>query len=124
MEQLSSHSEDASQPSKEGGWSDFPPFVGDSPEQPRRSTEMKDLEEIHDCELDIIAKNSDVLGYNIDSKLIIWPERHKQAAGIKEKCIPRTRKRLHQPFVARRTDCKTRKPRTSKSRKQSVILSA
>ena len=87
MEQLSSHSEDASQPSREGGWSDFPPFVGDRPEQPRRPTEMKDLEEIHDCELDIIAKNSDVLGYNIDSKLIIWPERHKQAAGIKGKCI-------------------------------------
>ncbi len=49
-----------------------------------KNTEMKNLEEIHNCEIDMIAENSDVLGYNIDSKFIIWPERRTQAVKAKE----------------------------------------
>jgi hypothetical protein len=52
--------------------------------KPDRFSEMKDLEEIHDREIEIIAENSDVLGYNIDSKFIIWPERQAQARKAKE----------------------------------------
>jgi hypothetical protein len=54
------------------------------PEESSKYTEMKNLEEIHNCEIDMIAENPDVLGYNIDSKLIIWPERRKQAIRAKE----------------------------------------
>ena len=46
--------------------------------------EMTDPKEINECELKIISKNSDVLGYNIDSKLIVWPERRRQATEAKE----------------------------------------
>lgn len=49
-----------------------------------KNTEMRNLEEIHNCELDLIARNPDILGYNIDSKLIIWPERRTQATKVKE----------------------------------------
>ena len=45
---------------------------------------MKNLEEIHDCEIDMVAENPDVLGHNIDSKFIIWPERRAQAIRAKE----------------------------------------
>ena len=45
---------------------------------------MKNLEEIHNCEINMVTENPDVLGYNIDSKLIIWPERRAQAIKIKE----------------------------------------
>ena len=54
------------------------------PEESSKFTEMKNLEEIHNCEIDMVAENPDVLGYNIDSKLIIWPERRKQAIRAKE----------------------------------------
>ena len=54
------------------------------PEKSLEYTEMKNLEEIHNREIDIIAENPDVLGYNIDSKLIIWPERRAQAIKAKE----------------------------------------
>lgn len=80
MEQLTENHDNIPQSSDNNGWSNFPPFTGNKPQK----TEMKNLEEIHDCELDIIAKNSDVLGYNIDSKLIIWPERRAQATKAKE----------------------------------------
>ena len=46
--------------------------------------EMTDLERIRRRELEIVAENSDVLGYNIDSKLIIYPERRAQALKAKE----------------------------------------
>lgn len=49
-----------------------------------KNTEMRNLEEIHNCELDLIAQNPDILGYNIDSKLIIWPERRTQTTKVKE----------------------------------------
>lgn len=45
---------------------------------------MKDLKEIHNCEMEIIANNPDVLGYNFDNKYIIWPERRALAKRIKE----------------------------------------
>lgn len=48
---------------------------------------MTNLEEIHNCELKMVSENSDVLGYNIDSKLIIWPERHRQAERAREMCV-------------------------------------
>lgn len=48
-------------------------------EEPSKFTEMKNLEEIHACEIDMVAKNPDILDYNIDSKLIIWPEIRSQA---------------------------------------------
>ena len=54
------------------------------PEESSKFTEMKNLEEIHNCEIDMVAENPDVLGYNIDSKFIIWPERRKQAIRAKE----------------------------------------
>ena len=54
------------------------------PEESSKFTEMKNLEEIHNCEIDMVAENPDVLGYNIDSKLIICPERRKQAIRAKE----------------------------------------
>ena len=46
--------------------------------------EMTDLEGIEDRELEIVAENSDVLGYNIDSKVIVNPERYAQATKAKE----------------------------------------
>ena len=55
---------------------EFPPFQ--NPE------EMTDLKQIHERELELVSQNSDVLGYNIDSKLIIWPERHTGAQKAKE----------------------------------------
>lgn len=84
MERLNEHHEDIPQSSDSNGWSDFPPFRGDAVEQAPKNTEMKNLEEIHDCEIDMVAENPDVLGYNIDSKLIIWPERRAQATKAKE----------------------------------------
>lgn len=47
-------------------------------------TRVANLETIHRRELEIISENSDCLGYNIDSKLIIWPERRTQATKVKE----------------------------------------
>ena len=69
MEQLNKSNETMSQLPDSNGWSDFPPFMGDNVEQPSNFTEMTDLEEIHNLELDIVAKNSDVLGYNVDKIL-------------------------------------------------------
>ncbi|MBR0460940.1 hypothetical protein IJI91_03095 [Candidatus Saccharibacteria bacterium] len=46
--------------------------------------EMTDPERILDYELEMISENPDVLGYNIDSKLIIWPERCAQTQKAKE----------------------------------------
>ena len=84
MEQLSDYQEDILKSPDNNGWTNFPPYQGDDIEQPLESKEMKDLEEIHNCEIDMIARNSDVLGYNIDSKFIVWPERHNQAVKAKE----------------------------------------
>ena len=84
MERLNEHLEDIPQSSDNNGWSDFPPFRGGAVEQSPKNMEMKNLEEIHDCEIDMVAENPDVLGYNIDSKLIIWPERRAQATKAKE----------------------------------------
>lgn len=55
-------------------------------EKPSKTTEMKDLEEIHNCEIDMIAENPDVLGYNIDSKYIIWPKRYTEAKETESTC--------------------------------------
>ena len=41
-------------------------------------THMKDLEQIHDCEIEMIVRNPDVLGYNIDSKYFIRADRKKE----------------------------------------------
>ena len=83
MEQLKNNQEDIMQTLDNNGWSDFPPFAGNKP----KNTEMKDFEEIHNYELDMVAENPDVLGYNIDSKLIIWPKRHEQAVQEKARCF-------------------------------------
>ena len=88
----SKESWDDSQPT---GWEDVAAMANKYPEEnqtidsaesmkPDRFSEMKDLEEIHDREIEIVAENSDVLGYNIDSKFIIWPERQAQARKAKE----------------------------------------
>lgn len=84
MERLNKNREDIPQSSNYNDWPDFPPFKGDVIEGSPKNTEMKNLEEIHNCELDMVAENPDVLGYNIDSKLIIWPERRAQAIKAKE----------------------------------------
>ena len=68
------------------GWESVAAMANEHPEgnEVVDSTEMKNPEEIHDCEIDMVAENPDVLGYNIDSKLIIWPERRAQAVKAKE----------------------------------------
>ena len=84
MERLNKSREDIPQSSNDDDLSDFPPFRGDIVEGLPENTEMKNLEEIHNYEINMVAKNPDVLGYNIDSKLIIWPERRAQAIKVKE----------------------------------------
>lgn len=74
MERLNKSQEDIPQSSNDD-WSEFSPSRGDIVEGLPKNTEMKNLEEIHNYEINMVAKNPDVLGYNIDSKLIIWPER-------------------------------------------------
>lgn len=49
-------------------------------------TRVANLETIHRRELEIISENSDCLGYNIDSKYIIWPERYKEAKDVENAC--------------------------------------
>lgn len=59
--------------------------IGEKTEAERiDKSHVKDLEQIHDCEVKMVAENADVLGYNIDSKLIISPERRAQAIRAKE----------------------------------------
>lgn len=84
MERLDKCREDVLQSSNYNDQSDFLPFMGDIVERSLKNTEMNNLEEIHNCEINMVAENSDVLGYNIDSKLIIWSERRAQATRIKE----------------------------------------
>ena len=84
MERLNKCREDIPQPSNDDDRSDFPPFRGEIVEGLPKNTEMKNLEEIHNYEINMVAENPDVLGYNIDSKLIIWPERRAQAIKVKE----------------------------------------
>ena len=62
-----------------------PPFRGGKEMKTDKidKSHMKDLVQIHDCEIKMVAKNPDVLGYNIDSKLIIWPERRKMVANFR-----------------------------------------
>lgn len=84
MERLDKCREDVLQSSNYNDQSDFLPFMGDIVERSPKNTEMNNLEEIHNCEINMVAENSDVLGYNIDSKLIIWSERRAQATRIKE----------------------------------------
>lgn len=83
MERLNKSQEDIPQSSNDD-WSEFSPSRGDIVEGLPKNTEMKNLEEIHNYEINMVAKNPDVLGYNIDSKLIIWPERRAQAIKVKE----------------------------------------
>lgn len=75
MERLNKCREDIPQSSNDDDWPDFLPVRGDIVEGLPKNTEMKNLEEIHNYEINMVAENPDVLGYNIDSKLIIWPER-------------------------------------------------
>lgn len=89
MEVLSTGSGEKESAAKDGDqWARMadkaPPFIGHSFEKPPRFTEMKNLEQIHNREVGIVAENPDVLGYNIDSKLIIWPERRARAVKAKE----------------------------------------
>ena len=89
MEVLSTGSGEKESAAKDGDqWArmadEGPPFIGHSFEKPPRFTEMKNLEQIHNREVGIVAENPDVLGYNIDSKLIIWPERRARAVKAKE----------------------------------------
>lgn len=44
---------------------------------------MTNLEAVHNEEIDIVSKNSDVMGYNIDSKMMTWPAARKDALGLK-----------------------------------------
>ncbi len=53
--------------------------------EPSKNMEkMTDLGEIEACELEIVNEFSDVVGYNIDSKLIINPQRYALATEINE----------------------------------------
>lgn len=62
-----------------------PPFRGDKEMETEEidKSRMKDLAQIHACEIEMITKNPDVLGYNIDSKFIVWPERRKMVADFR-----------------------------------------
>ena len=84
MERLNKCYEDIPQSSNDDDRPDFPQFRGDIVEGLPKNTEMKNLEEIHNYEINMVAENPDVLGYNIDSKLIIWPERRAQAIKVQE----------------------------------------
>lgn len=84
MERLNKCREDIPQSSNDNDWPDFSSFKGDVVERMPKNTEMKNLEEIHNYEINMVAENPDVLGYNIDSKFIIWPERRAQAIKVKE----------------------------------------
>ena len=91
IEQLKNISETQPSDIDDGPWGkkyqeSVPPFKGGEQMEVEKNdkSRMKDLEQIHDCEIDMVAENPDVLGYNIDSKLIIWPERRAQAIKAKE----------------------------------------
>lgn len=84
MERLNKCRADIPRSSNDDDRPDFPSFRGDIVEGLPKNTEMKNLEEIHNYEINMVAENPDVLGYNIDSKLIIWPERRAQAIKVRE----------------------------------------
>ena len=65
-----------------------PPFKGGEQMEVKQNDKnrLRDLEQIHDCEIDMVAENPDVLGYNIDSKYIVWPKRYTEAKEVENTC--------------------------------------
>lgn len=58
MERLNERHENITQLPDNNGGPNFPPFKGDIIEQLPKSTEMKNPEEIHNCEIGMVAEKT------------------------------------------------------------------